>query len=155
MTVRILKFNETELYRLLPKNGSFLLAMNRISNFVIYAVSAVILIGDFTLLPYFVASAVPWFASEFLKKRFHRQRPYARFGVNLRTSTKPNRAFPSSHSATALFLFLATVGHSPLAWLFLTVPVLRILSFQHWITDVLAGMLIGAVTFWITATLLP
>ena len=149
MAELLLKLNQTErrLMEALPKDPGLLLLFNKLSNYLFYVLFPllVLLSGPRTAL-YFIPAGISWEVSEFVKKGVKRERPYRVCNTRLRTSTKPDKAFPSSHSAAAFTLFLL-FNPNPLAYFFLLIPLLRVLSFQHWPTDVLAGMLTGYVVY--------
>ncbi len=136
---------EEKLAKIVARLGEFKLAvLNKFCNLIF--VSFTLLSALDYPLAYFIkvllASTLLWFLTELLKEFFERPRPYALLGFNIRTSTRPNKSFPSSHSATAFFLFLA-LRNSRAAPFLLLVPLLRFLTLQHWLSDVLLSMALG------------
>ena len=132
--------------RLLPLEKNALI-FNKTSNYLFYILFAIAsLISPSRTVTALISSAIAWEASELLKRVFRKERPYRFFRIKLRTSTKPHKAFPSSHSASATALFLCFYP-AKISILFLLIPLLRVISFQHWPSDVAAGMSMGALSF--------
>ena len=84
-----------------------------------------------------------------MRKLINRQRPYEKFGVDsLIAKNKHGQSFPSNHSAsgfviaTAGFSVHPALGFSLLAVAFI-IALTRIFAGVHFISDVLAGCLIG------------
>jgi len=93
-----------------------------------------------------------------MKFSFARERPFVHFGSEVAFEPDHNRSFPSGHSALgfAITTSAGMVCHwrkywtEPYVWgagitLSLTTEYLRIAADKHYLTDVLAGGLIGAI----------
>jgi len=89
-----------------------------------------------------------------LQKRFSRKRPYEFFNIEHINYSSKGHSFPSSHSAVAILIFLL-YSSIPLSWLLITIPILRIISLNHWLSDVVAGILLALAVFVLLKLLIP
>jgi undecaprenyl-diphosphatase len=94
-----------------------------------------------------------------LKFTIRRQRPEGDWGGIYR-KTDPH-SFPSGHAARAVMLAVIAVGLGP-AWLAVLLVIwaplvilARVAMGVHYLSDVLAGALVGAVTGWLALQLYP
>jgi membrane-associated phospholipid phosphatase len=94
-----------------------------------------------------------------IKFMVKRQRPPGEWGAIYR-NTDPH-SFPSGHAARAFMLAVIAMGMGP-AWfgliLLIWAPLVclaRVATGVHYISDVIAGMLLGALAGWVLLSLLP
>ncbi len=134
---------------------SWSLIFNRLSNLLFPALFLLSLFyNPYKALAGNLIATVLWFASIPVKGYLRRERPYSYFKRQLRTSTKPWESFLSTHSLSAGFLFAYTSSFFPLAFLYLLIPLFRLVSFQHWPSDVLLGTFIGLIFGFLTKGLI-
>lgn len=89
-----------------------------------------------------------WIIPNILQKFFKKERPYSFFKLNINYDTPKERSFPSSHTFLAMFLFFRIVKiHLILAILIIIIPVLRILSLQHWFSDVIFSIMLSSIFY--------
>ncbi len=86
----------------------------------------------------------------FMRKLINRQRPYEKFGTDsLIAKNKKGQSFPSNHSACGFVIAMTGFSLSPilgcgLLFIAFIIALTRIFSGVHFISDVIAGILIGA-----------
>lgn len=86
-----------------------------------------------------------------MRKLINRQRPYEKFGTDsLITKNKQGQSFPSNHSASGFVIAMAGFTVSPwlgvvLLGIAFIIALTRIFAGVHFISDVLAGSLIGTI----------
>ena len=98
----------------------------------------------------FISSMVAWTVSQMIKQIYPVPRPYHLSGRQLLTLTVDHYdgSFPSAHTAIAFAIAFAVFLHTrKLGYLFMISALLvalgRVLSNVHYLTDVLAGAVIG------------
>ena len=128
--------------RMMSKLSNYLLALVSVSMLLYF-----ILKGEFLLLlvsiPYLYAI---WFLFVFIQNSIIRQRPYAFYNKDFGSRTPGNHSFPSTHTILSIFyviVSLVLVKEKVLMYSFiilsLIIPVLRVASLQHWLSDVFSG----------------
>lgn len=117
---------------------------------------------DIRLIRVLLVPAACFLAVTALRPAIGRQRPYDRFGVPPVGSYRPGKgkSMPSRHTASAAAIAFAVVyafSSAPLTLLMLflciLIAALRVLSGQHYISDVLAALAISALISLIGYTL--
>jgi membrane-associated phospholipid phosphatase len=94
-----------------------------------------------------------------IKFSIRRQRPPGEWGAIYR-NTDPH-SFPSGHAARAAMLAVMAVGLGPVwfGWLILIwaplVSIARVMTGVHYLSDILAGMIFGALVGWILLEVFP
>lgn len=108
--------------------------LDKFTNILFYSIIAYFSI--FFDLKVILITIILWFFCVFIQKVVKRERPYKYFNIKFRTSTPEDGSFPSYHTLASVFLFLYT-RQASFSLLFLLVPILRIIDFQHWLSDVM------------------
>ena len=117
------------------------------------ALPALMLRRDIRLVRVLLVPAACFLAVTLLRPVIGRQRPYDRFGAPPVGSWKPGKgkSMPSRHTASAAAIAFAVIYAFPgapltlaMILLCLLIAALRVLSGQHYISDVLAAILISA-----------
>ncbi|MCD6483081.1 MAG: phosphatase PAP2 family protein [Candidatus Aenigmarchaeota archaeon] len=143
------KFNKKDL-RLMSKLSNYFLMLASLSVLLYF-----ILKGEFFLLlvsiPYLYAI---WFLFVFVQNNITRKRPYVFYNKDFGSRTPSNHSFPSTHTILSIFyviVSLVLVKEKALMYLFIIlssiVPILRITSLQHWLSDVLSGIVFSIVVY--------
>ena len=122
----------------------FLEELNFITDFIVYVILFILVITrHFISIP---LAIIVYESSVFIQRFFERKRPYEVFNIIHSNYSAKGHSFPSSHSAVSIFLLLYYFN-LPVIWILIIVPILRIITLNHWLTDILGGALIGILFF--------
>lgn len=136
--------------------------LSKLSNYSLFIESLVLLVYFLFNIPFIVIviSALylyfMWYLFVFIQKLFHKERPYSFFKRNFGSRTPPKHSFPSTHSMISGFYFMVSLllinniaVKSFAIVLSILVPLLRLFSLQHWISDVVIGFVFGMTIFYL------
>ena len=118
----------------------FLEELNFVTDLIFYFVLLVLVASKH---PFSILWASSVYAlSVLIQKFFTRKRPYEFFSIDHSNYSARGHSFPSSHSAAATILLL-TYPHLFIVWILVLIPILRVVTLNHWITDVAGGILLA------------
>ncbi|MEM0379271.1 MAG: phosphatase PAP2 family protein [Nanopusillaceae archaeon] len=98
-----------------------------------------------------------WITPNILQKLFNRERPYYFFKIEINYKTPPYRSFPSSHTFLSILIFLTMYKakvNPILAILIFSIPILRIISLQHWFSDIVFSIALSTMLYSIFSALI-
>ncbi|BFI73315.1 hypothetical protein YN1_3020 [Nanoarchaeota archaeon] len=129
------------------------LRTNKKERFYISLLSYIILIlyliyTIFINIRIFIYSIIILIISYIIKEIVKKERPIDLFD-NERNVFIDNYSFPSIHTILSIFLFLSFIKN-PIFYPILIVPILRILSLRHWISDIIYSSIISILIYIIT-----
>lgn len=142
-------FNRKDL-RLMSKLSNYFLMLTSLSMLLYF-----VLKSEFFLLlvsiPYLY---VIWFLFVFVQNNITRKRPYVFYNKDFGSRTPSDHSFPSTHTILSIFYVIVSlilVKEKVLMYSFIIlssiVPILRITSLQHWLSDVLSGAVFSIVVY--------
>ncbi|OGY56402.1 MAG: hypothetical protein A2Y84_01870 [Candidatus Colwellbacteria bacterium RBG_13_48_8] len=105
------------------------------------------------LIAFLLSRAV---ATNIIQSFFNSPRPFVALGIDPLVNHAAANSFPSGHMASLMPIVLTLFLINPKAgrwgiFLTLVVGLARVIAGLHWPSDILAGILIGSLSFWIIA----
>lgn len=89
---------------------------------------------------------IGWAIPNILQKLFIKERPYSFFKINIYYKSPRYNSLPSSHTFLSIFLFFSILKVNLFLALFiLIIPILRILSLQHWFSDIIFSIALSTI----------
>ena len=140
-----------------PKLADFIVFANKVTTYIVYVVfgifmTTLLIKRDDRLLRILLTTAISFFIVSVFRKIYNRERPYEKFGTkSVIEKEKKGNSFPSRHVFSSFVIAIACLyvnlmlGLSVLV-ISVCIAVLRVVGGVHYISDVIAGALIGVIS---------
>ncbi|MCR5835381.1 MAG: phosphatase PAP2 family protein [Lachnospiraceae bacterium] len=140
-----------------PLLAQFIRGANKATTYVVYVIFSVFMASllikkDADFFRILLTTAVSFFIVSVFRKIFNRERPYEKFGEkSVIEKDKKGNSFPSRHVFSTFVIAMAclyvnlTLGIIMFV-ISISIAILRVVGGVHYISDVIAGALIGIIS---------